>query len=278
MDRLIKSPVNQRGRDFALMLASLSDLGYIVEWRVINAADYGFPQRRRRLFLVGYHQSTKQYKKILEDKKNWISKSGVLAKSCPIGNVLNYDSLDISNNDILTISDTFNLGKKTSLFENTGCMIKGKVITTKTISNYDGEYVLLGDIIEKEKVDDEFYLNKDDLDKWQYLKGSKKEVRVSSSGFKYNYSEGSMIFPDDLDKASRTIITGEGGKSPSRFKHVISTSHGLRRLTPVELERLNGFPDNHTKLEGISNAKRAFFMGNALVCGVVELIGKELAK
>ena len=113
----------------------------------------GFPQRRRRLFLVGYHQSTKQYKKILEDKKNWISKSGVLAKSCPIGNVLNYDSLDISNDDILTISDTFNLGKKTSLFENTGCMIEGKVITTKTISNYDGEYVLLGDIIEKGKVE-----------------------------------------------------------------------------------------------------------------------------
>ena len=157
-------------------------------------------------------------------------------------------------------------------------MIEGKIITTKTISNYDGEYVSLGDIIEKGKVDDEFYINKDDLDKWQYLKGSKKEVRVSSSGFKYNYSEGSMIFPDDLDKASRTIITGEGGKSPSRFKHVISTPHGLRRLTPVELERLNGFPDNHTKLEGISNAKRAFFMGNALVCGVVELIGQELAK
>tara|TARA_Y100000766_G_scaffold5003_1_gene3798 strand:+ start:186 stop:1400 length:1215 start_codon:yes stop_codon:yes gene_type:complete len=278
VDRIIKSPSTQRGRDFAIILKCLQNLGYAAEWRVINAADYGFPQRRRRLFLVGYHKSTKQYKKILKDKKNWISKSGVLAKSCPIGNVLNYDTLDISNDDILTISDTFNLGEKISLFKNTGCMIEGKVITTKTISNYDGEYVLLGDIIEKGKVDDEFYINKDDLDKWQYLKGSKKEVRVSSSGFKYNYSEGSMIFPDDLDKASRTIITGEGGKSPSRFKHVISTSHGLRRLTPVELERLNGFTDNHTKLEGISNAKRAFFMGNALVCGVVELIGQELAK
>ena len=86
-----------------------------------------------------------------------------------------------------------------------------------------------------------------------------------------------MIFPDPLEKPSRTIITGEGGKSPSRFKHVIETDKGLRRLTPIELERLNGFPDNHTSLEEISNVKRAFFMGNALVCGVVEKIGNELS-
>ena len=99
---------------------------------------------------------------------------------------------------------------------------------------------------------------------------------MTKEGHEYNFSEGGMIFPDPLDKSSRTIITSEGGKSPSRFKHVISTKKGLRRLTPIELERLNGFPDNHTKLDGISNVKRAFFMGNALICGVVEKIGKEL--
>ncbi|MEK6809392.1 MAG: DNA (cytosine-5-)-methyltransferase, partial [Nanoarchaeota archaeon] len=51
VDRLLSSPASQRGRDFAIMLASLSDLGYIVEWRIINAADYGMPQRRRRVFI-----------------------------------------------------------------------------------------------------------------------------------------------------------------------------------------------------------------------------------
>ena len=94
----------------------------------------------------------------------------------------------------------------------------------------------------------------------------------------YNYSEGSMIYPDSLDKPSRTIITGEGGKSASRFKHVIKTKNGLRRLIPVELERLNMFPDNHTQLGGITDTKRAFFMGNALVVGVVEKVGLELLK
>ena len=136
--------------------------------------------------------------------------------------------------------------------------------------------MLLKDIILNESVDKEYYINQDSIDKWKYLKGPKKDIRTNSSGFEYNYSEGGMIFPDQLDKPSRTIITGEGGSAPSRFKHVINTKNGLRRLTPIELERLNMFPDNHTKYEGISDTKRAFFMGNALVVGVIERIGKVL--
>ena len=154
-------------------------------------------------------------------------------------------------------------------------MINGQVMTQKTKPNYNGEYTLLGDIIE-DSVDKEFYIDKDQYVKWEYLKGSKSFDRVSKDGFKYKYSEGSMGYPDSLQKASRTIITGEGGKAPSRFKHVIETPNGLRRLSPLELERLNMFPDNHTKLEGISDTKRAFFMGNALVVGVIDKIGKEL--
>ena len=87
-----------------------------------------------------------------------------------------------------------------------------------------------------------------------------------------------MSFPDSLEKPSRTIITGEGGQAPSRFKHVIKQRNKYRRLTPVELERLNMFPDNHTKLDGITDSKRAFFMGNALVVGVIEKIGNTLLK
>jgi len=134
----------------------------------------------------------------------------------------------------------------------------------------------LGNILQDTEVPPEFYINKADLPKWEYLKGAKKEKRKTKNGFEYNYSEGAMIYPDALDNASRTIITGEGGKSPSRFKHVINTAKGLRRLTPIELERLNMFPDNHTKLDGITDTKRAFFMGNALVVGVVEKISEAL--
>lgn len=132
------------------------------------------------------------------------------------------------------------------------------------------------DIILKENIDPEYYISDSDLEKWKYLKGAKSSLKINAQGFEYKYSEGSMSFPDHLDKPSRTIITGEGGKSPSRFKHVIQSDKGFRRLTPIELERLNMFPDNHTKLNGITDTKRAFFMGNALVVGVIEKIGTAL--
>ena len=118
-------------------------------------------------------------------------------------------------------------------------------------------------------------ISKSGLDKWVYLKGSKKADRVTKTGHEYKYSEGPVTFPDALDRASRTIVTGEGGSGASRFKHVVKTKSGkLRRLTPVELERLNMFPDNHTK--EASDTKRAFFMGNALVVGVVQRLSKSL--
>lgn len=194
VDRLIKSPSTQRGRDMAIILKCLEDLGYSVEWRVINGADYGFPQRRRRLFLIGYHKTTKQYKSIKDDVFSWIENDGVLTKSFPIQTILNVDEIDISNQMIKEISDDFNKDKSKSFFENCGCMIEGRVITTKVFSNYDGKHLLLKDIIEKGKVEDEFYVDENSIDKWNYLKGSKKEIRKSKDGYEYNYSEGSMIF------------------------------------------------------------------------------------
>ncbi|WP_281541761.1 DNA (cytosine-5-)-methyltransferase [Maribacter aestuarii] len=277
VDRLLKSPSTQRGRDFAIMLKSLDELGYAVEWRVINAADYGMPQRRRRVFFLGYHKSTSLYKSIKNgDKVDWIHNSGTIAKAFPVKNMSHPRNSFSIDGDLVALSENFNKEGKLSPFQNSGVFINGQVFTTKTAPNYDGPNAILGDILQNGKVTRDFFIPEADFPKWAYLKGAKKEMRTAKSGFEYKYSEGGMIFPDALDKASRTIITGEGGKSPSRFKHVVQTKKGLRRLTPIELERLNMFPDNHTLLEGISDTKRAFFMGNALVVGVVEKIGESL--
>ncbi len=279
VDRLLVSPSNQRGRDFAVMLKSLDDLGYAVEWRVINAGEYGMPQRRRRVFFLGYLKGSKVYKELAKDtQENWITKTGVLAKGFKNSfegeaNTFSFDG------DLVNVSNTFNKGGGKSLFKNSGAMISGEVYTCRTKAVYKGKKrVTLGDILEKGRVDEEFYIDKSSLPKWDYLKGSKKEKRVTSSGFEYNYAEGAMIFPDDLNKPSRTIITSEGGASPSRFRHVVKTKFGLRRLTPLELERLNMFPDNFTKLEDVSNSRRGFLMGNALVVGIVKKIGDQLIK
>ena len=278
VDRLLISPSGQRGRDFAIILKSLNDLGYAVEWRVVNAAEYGMPQRRRRIFILAYSQNSTIYNEIKETNSNdWLLKDGTLANAFPVqsDNVLFPNEFQLKG-DIVEISENFNKNGKTGMFENTGIMIDGIVTTIKTKPSYEDKFTILKDIIQNGEVTEEFYINEEDLEKWFYLKGAKKEMRKNAQGFEYNYSEGGMIFPDSLDKPSRTIITGEGGKSASRFKHVIKVEKGYRRLSPIELERLNMFPDNHTKFEGVTDTKRAFFMGNALVVGVIEKIGIAL--
>lgn len=280
VDRLLKSPASQRGKDFAVMLASLSDLGYAIEWRVINAAEYGFPQKRRRVFIVGYKKGTKLYEKAKEAVAvDWLTKDGVLADAFPVDNELTTHEINLEGT-YAEITDHFSANKPSiSPFANAGIVVDRRVFTGKVTPMFNGDATVLGDILIDEKdVPEEFFIPEEKIPKWTYLKGAKKEERKSASGHVYHYAEGAMVFPDALDRPSRTIITGEGGSGASRFKHVIKTPSGrLRRLVPLELERLDMFPDNHTKLEGVSDSKRAFFMGNALVVGAIEKVGKSLS-
>lgn len=279
VDRLVNSPATQRGRDFAIILASLSDLGYVVEWRIINAADYGMPQRRRRTYIVGYLKNSVVAQKI--DKiEDWVEFDGVLAKAFEFRpKTGSFSTFDIEGT-IQEVSAEFNKGKKESPFGNAGMMINRHVYSVDAISIYDGPYQTLGgNLVDEHFVPEDFFISKEDLPKWEYEKGAKKIERVSKEGYKYIFSEGGMAFPDHLDQPSRTIITGEGGTAPSRFKHVVKTKSGrYRRLLPLELERMNMFPDNHTLHPKVSDGRRAFLMGNALVCGIVEKIGKSLYK
>ena len=275
VDSLLKSPSTMRGRDFALILASLSDLNYAVEWRIINAAEYGMPQRRKRVFIMAYKEGTKIHSKISKLKAsgnlfNWVANDGVLQDAFPM---TFKDELFSTFNKIkgdfqkISLNNKFSFDSKIQPFSNAGVMMNRTIFSQKGFSvEYKGTPVFLRDILQKEQVAEEFFLPKAEpcpslLDKWLYLKGSKNLIKTSKTGHKYPYAEGPVTFPDALNRASRTIITGEGGKSPSRFKHVVKTKSGrLRRLTPYELEKLNMFPGNLTKSKSISDGKRAFFM------------------
>ena len=283
VDRLLKSPSNQRGRDFAVMLRTLSDVGYIVEWRVVNAADYGFPQRRIRVFIIA--RKGKTLEKSVTPYE-FLTKKGILARALPV-ETTQLDCTEVSiDDDVEKVSKFFNkAGSEKSPFLNSGVFLNGVAYTIRTeAAPKSVKFQTLGDILEPDsEIDESFYISKSELKEWKYLKGAKSIERVhKGSGAQYKYSEGSMAFPDLLTNPSRTILTGEGGTSPSRFKHIIKTKIGYRRLTPIELERLNGFPDNWTKLnifgEVVSDTKRAFFMGNALVVGLIEMVGKIIAK
>lgn len=290
VDRLLKSPTSQRGRDFAVMLSCLARHGYEVEWRVINAADYGFPQKRRRVYIVGRHESVVPRQ---VDPRQWISKDGIIARAFPATSKPGTESSFLedkgptfslhkeSPKDPATVSKDFRISSSFTPFRNAGYMRDGKVWTLDLSARSPGQRTVVRDVLVPEKqVPSEFYVRSSkSIAKWKYLKGPKHEKRTEKkTGFEYFYSEGGIPFPDSVDEPARTVLTGEGGSTPSRFKHIIdSTGKGrYRRLTPIELERLNGFPDDWTAT-GMPDGRRAFCMGNALVVGVIERIGRELA-
>lgn len=271
VDRLLKSPASQRGRDFAIMLSCLCALGYSVEWRVVNSAEYGFPQRRKRVYIYA-----EQVEKTWDMEER--ARDGVLANALPIEGPADLCSISIPE-DPYEASQEFGKGLKISPFKTAGICQGYEAITWEARATFDGEPLVLGDVlVNEENVPASFYIPEEQLERWTYLKGSKREPRVDKkTGHEYFYSEGAMAFPDPLDRPSRTILTGEGGSSPSRFKHVIETEGGrMRRLVPDELDQLQGFPKGWTDT-GMTDGNRAFCMGNALVVGIPHLIGREIA-
>lgn len=274
VDRMLKSPATQRGRDFAIMLSCLSGLGYSVEWRVINAADYGFPQKRRRVYI--YAEKTEETWGLSER----LLSTGVMAESFPV---------EHNNEGILEfpiganpyeVSQSFGKERKVSQFLTAGVMQNGRVATKKTTPVFLGDRQTLGSIVLCEKdIPESFFVDEEELERWKIYKSAKRVPRKNkATGHEYNYSEGSMAFPDYLDQPARTILTGEGGKSASRFKHIIKTESGrYRRLIPEELELLQGFPVGWTDT-GMSDNNRAFCMGNALVVGLPRRIGQVIGE
>lgn len=281
VDRLLKSPSKQRGRDFAVMLSCFARLGYVVQWRVLNAADYGFPQRRRRVFVLAELLPNAVVN--AASARTSLLVTGVLARAYKASSTDAIREVTIANDPVKT-STSFNSSGEPAPWGNAGLLVGDTAYTLNVSPTYAGKLQTLRDVLFKGKVPKAFYLEDASLETWKYLKGAKKAPRVDKqTGHEYLYSEGPVAFPDSLDKPSRTILTSEGGTAPSRSKHVVRKRGGRpRRLLPIELERLQGFPDDWTKYDAqgreIPATKRAFFMGNALVVGVVQKIGKELAR
>ena len=271
VDRLLKSPANQRGRDFGVILACFNDLGYDVEWRVINAADYGFTQRRRRTFIFAYKNDTNYYKSIQnKSSESIILENGFFVKEFPIYTNIDAQEIDFEYKDLIDVSDNFKMN-----FKNSGVMKNGKIYTTE-VTPIAINPNPLSKIIEYNGVDSKYNLG-DNIDKWKYLKGAKDILRKAGTPYEYHFREGAIAFPDSLDKPARTMLTSEG--SLNRSTHVIEDpkSKCYRILTPIETERINGFPDNWTNT-GMPEKFRYFCMGNALVVGLIERMGNSLNK
>lgn len=268
VDRLLKSPANQRGRDFGIMLASLSELGYSAEWRVVNAAQYGAAQRRRRVFIFAYRNDTRygrEMEKIAAEAI--IEQTGFMVRAFPVSSIGKATTISL-HSDLAVVSDTFSF-----TFENAGCMHNGRICTAK-VEEAEEAPVLLRAVLQH-NVEEKYYISADQMQKWVYLKGAKKVHRKSSSGHEYVFSEGAIAFPDPWDRPSRTMLTSES--TLNRSSHVVSDldTGELRLLTPVEAERLQGFDDDWTNC-GMPDRMRYFCMGNALVVPMVTRMGMIL--
>ncbi len=274
VDRLVRSPVKQRGRDFGIILRCLADEGYCVEWRIINAAEYGLQQRRRRTFIFACrNDQTFASTYDSNEAEDIVSRSGFFAKAFPV-----------SGNPVQKKVNTFTISKKkyptlvevsdgfAEDFYRAGVMVGYDVYTREVVPKEPKSQITLRDILQT-NVDESFY--RIDEAKWRYLKGAKRELRTRKDGFTYNYSEGAIPFPDILDRPGRTMLTSEG--TVNRSSHLIEDPQTgrLRILTPVECERLNGFPDDWTNT-GMSQRQRYFTMGNALVVQLIERMGKRI--
>ena len=280
VDRLLKAPSKQRGRDFAIMLRAFADLGYGVDWRVINPADYGWCQRRKRVFLFVYRKDTDYFKQQQALEDFGVGSSGIFESTheTKSGVVKDRASSFTLPNDILEVSDSFS-----TQFWNSGTMLDGQVVTKEVEPYYDGASLVLKDVLENPSdLPTELYLSEDKVDKFRYLRGAKKFERTNSEGFTYTYSEGAMALVDSAELPSRTLLTSEG--SISRTTHLIEDSKGYRLLTALETERLQGFSDDWTAIKlsngkevAVSDTRRKFFMGNSLVVNVVEFLGEYIA-
>lgn len=284
VDRLIKSPASKRGRDFGIILRCLQDEGYAVEWRVINAAEYGQRQRRRRTFIFACHAGTNSYRQLEEYSERYaldqiILKDGFFAKTFPVYQGLGLKDVGKTSRafvsedrfaDLEVLSNEFS-----ATFYSSGVMVGGEVLSMETTPLFE-EAIPLRNTLEKGEIDPKYFLG-ENLKQWMYLKGSKREDRVDKkTGYAYKFTEGPVAFPDPLDKPSRTMLTSES--SVNRSTHVVKDikTEALRLLTPIECERLNGFPDDWTNVDGVPEKFRYFAMGNALVIPLVKRMGERI--
>jgi DNA (cytosine-5)-methyltransferase 1 len=272
VDRLLISPAKQRGRDFGIMLKSLNDLNYDVEWRIINAADYRHYQKRRRVYIFAYKRNS-EYKKSIKEfsADKLILKEGIFSEDFKVSLESEITKIDLNskeNKDIFKVSDSF-----VGSFKNSGAMIDGIIYTAKVIAKNPISGKLI-DIVDKNNKDETLYLNEQQIKKLEYLKGG-KSIKREKNGITYNYAEGKMDFPDSLDKPGRTMLTSEA--SINRSSHIVNDpkNRKLRFISPIEAERLNEFPDNWTDT-GMPKKFRYFTMGNALVVGVVRKLSKAI--
>lgn len=241
---------HDEGKTFQTILGVLSDLGYEYQWQVLNSKNFGVPQNRERVFIIGHLRET-------------------------------------SRPEVFPIGESYSISHQTKYAEQAG--------RSRISSTIDARYGSLRNA-------GETYLHyiggiKGKRDMW--LKDNKQNSRNFSQGQRVYSSDGiastiagnagglggktglyaiPVLTPDRMEKRQNGRRFKNDGDPAftltSQDKHGVYDGLNIRRLTPIECERLQGFPDNWT--EGISDTQRYKCLGNAVTTLVITEIGRKL--
>lgn len=244
---------NDNGRTWKTMQKVFTDLDYTWDYKVLNAKDYGIPQNRERVYVVGFRNDLKLNKKFTFPKPIELDKT---MKSFLLDNV--YGRYYLPKKGVEFVTDSENLSKRYT-------QIDGEIALCEKRNqqfNWHGDFVFEEENTDKEKTMQE-------LDK--YFLSEKVEKYVMSTGTKGFYSKPQI----DLDVA-RPLLTTMHKMHRAGVDNYVTTEGRLRKLTPRECLRLMGFSDDFQIV--VSDTAMYQQAGNSIVVNVLMSIMEEILK
>ena len=235
----------QNGRHFRTILSALSDLGYKIEWRVFNAMEFGVPQHRERVIIIGSRDGDCYDTYLLSNDVEKISK---------------YDTDIISRYDCWS-----DIVKSNGKFKNWGMAQRGKFVMTQ-VNEDPVQNITIENILQNPcDVSEQYYSTEDTL------KRIEKSVYVDKF-----YNGVHILYNQNGGARMGYTIFGTDGVSPtltastSRHYERYKIGDKYRRLTNIEYARLQGFPDNHCKAVSVNRQYKLY--GNAVPHQIVEYV------
>lgn len=284
---------SNRGRDFAVIIDGLVKCGYRVAWRVLDAQYFGLAQRRKRVFIVASFGDGRCTEVLFEregsDRNTSASReagesiTGTLAAGAHPSGFNGRDAergmlVPFSNRGKTTgdIAETIRAGSHGALpmlaeaIDARNSCSNGGVsgtLQSKKSGGYSLNYINPVAFMAGQGANARSIAACDDFS--PTLKGVASGTNQVPT-IAYHASTGEDVSPS---------LTSEGadGSEDGRGRHAFAVnSYGVRRLTPTECERLQGFPDGHTAVNGQSDSRRYKQLGNAVAVPVAEWIARRI--
>ena len=239
----------ENGKNFQAILSALASLNYKIEWKVFNALEFGLPQNRERIVIVGSRDA-------MYNESYFVSKEILLQSSISVlSKITSLDEWNIINRDKL-------------FFETWGMAYGDRYISCDIPCAKNIHKLTLKSILQNE-VNEYFDFTEE------------TEERIKNSVFVNRFFNGVQILYNQAGGARMGYsIFGVDGIAPtltassSRHYERYKIGNMYRRLTNVEYARLQGFPDNHCN--AVSIYKQYKLYGNAVPHQIVQYVIEKL--